>query len=101
MGIYVKGTNAFFLEWAAISSLPFSIDDPPRSRSGSAMDLNDLIVDLFNGCKTVNLRKGSLEPLQFPLWQQISTSTVTKGTLILLPNNNNNRKIAFNVPKGN
>ena len=67
MGIYVKGTNAFFLERAAISSLPFSIDDPPRSRSGSAMDLNDLIVDLFNGCKTANLRKGSQEPHSIPL----------------------------------
>ena len=67
MGIYVKGTNAFFLERAAISSLPFSIDDPPRSRSRSAMDLNDLIVDLFNGCKTVNLQKGSLEPYSIPL----------------------------------
>ena len=27
--MYVKGTNAFFLERAAISSLPFAIDDPP------------------------------------------------------------------------
>ena len=31
------------------------------------MDLNDLIVDLFNGCKTANLWKGSLELHSIPL----------------------------------
>ena len=65
--IYVKGTNAFFLERAAISTLPFCIDDPPRVRSGSSLDINDLIVDLYNGCKTANLRKGSLKPHSTPI----------------------------------
>lgn len=59
---YVKGSNAFFLERAAISSLLFVIDNPPRSRTGSSLDITDLIVDLLNGCKTANLCKGSLEP---------------------------------------
>ena len=66
--MYVKGTNAFFLERAAISSLPFAIDDPPKAKSGSsALDVNDLIVDLYNGCKTANLRKGSLVPHSVPI----------------------------------
>ena len=66
MGVYVKGTNSFFLERAAICTLPYSIDDPPRSKSGT-LDINDLIIDLYNGFKTANLRKGSLEPLSTPL----------------------------------
>lgn len=58
--IYVKGTNAFFLERASLSSLPFGIDDPPKSSKGS--DISDLVVDLFNGCKTANLKAGSILP---------------------------------------
>ena len=65
--MYVKGTNVFFSETAAISSLPFAIDDTPRSRSGSALDINDLIVDLYNGCKIANLRKNSLKPNSIPI----------------------------------
>ena len=56
--MYVKGTNAF-LKRVAISSLPFAIDDPPQSRIGSALDINNPIVDLCNSCKTANLRQGS------------------------------------------
>lgn len=29
--MYVKGTNAFFLERSSMSSLPFAIDDPPKT----------------------------------------------------------------------
>lgn len=42
-------------------SLPFAIDDPPKSSKGG--DMSDLVVDLFNGCKTANLKAGSLQPL--------------------------------------
>ena len=62
-----RAQNAFFLEWAAISTLSFSIDDPPQVRSGSSLDINDLIVDLYNDCKTAHLRKGSLEPHSTPI----------------------------------
>ena len=58
---HVKGTNAFFLERASLSSLPFAIDDPPQSNK--SCDLSDLVVDLYNGCKTANLKAGSLRPL--------------------------------------
>lgn len=63
--IYVKGTNAFFLERSSLSSLPFALDDPPKSAKGS--DLSDLVVDLYNGCKTANLKAGSLQPLSTSL----------------------------------
>ena len=65
--MYVKGSNAFFLERASISTLPFAIDDPPMAKSGSSLDINDLIVDMYNGCKTANLRKGSLKPFSIPI----------------------------------
>ena len=65
--MYVKGSNAFMLERATISSLPFAIDDPPMTKSGSSLDVNDLIVDLYNGCKTANLRRGSMVPHSIPI----------------------------------
>ena len=61
--LYVKGSNAFFLERASLSSLPFAIDDPPKTTKSGGCDISDLIVDLFNGCKTANLKAGSLQPL--------------------------------------
>ena len=70
--IYVKGTNTFFLERASLSSLPFAIDDPPKiSNKNSGIDINDLIVDLYNGCKTANLKVGSLQPPRYTgSWQR-------------------------------
>ena len=62
--MYGKGS---FLERAAISTLPFAIDDPPMAKSGSSLDINDLIIDTYNGCKTANLRKGSLQPFSVPI----------------------------------
>lgn len=63
--MYVKGSNAFFLERSAISSLPYAIDDPPKS--GNSVDVNELIMDLFNTCKNANLRRGSLIPESVPI----------------------------------
>ena len=65
--MYVKGSHAFFLERASISTLPLAIDDPTMAKSTSSLDVNDLIVDLCNGCKTANLRKGSLQPHSIPI----------------------------------
>ena len=68
-GMYVKGSNAFFLERSSVSSLPYAIDDPPKASKskGNSVDINDLVVDLYNGCKTANLRSGPLKPLSIPL----------------------------------
>ena len=63
--IYERGTNAFFLERASLSSLPFGIDDPPKGSKGN--DISDLIVDLYQGGKTANLHKGALSPKSLPL----------------------------------
>ena len=63
--LYERGTNAFFLERASMSSLPFGIDDPPKGSKGN--DISDLIVDLYQGGKTANLRKGALSPKSLPL----------------------------------
>ena len=68
VAMYIRGSNGFFLERAAISTLPIAIDDPPMAKSvSSSLDINDLIVDLYNGCKTANLRKGSSEPQSIPI----------------------------------
>lgn len=58
--IYVKGTNAFFLERASVSSLPFAIDDPPQSNNKSCV--NRLMAE------TANLKAGSLQPLYQSVW---------------------------------
>ena len=34
-----------------------------QEAEGGGLDISDLIVDLYNGCKTVNLKAGSLRPL--------------------------------------
>ena len=61
--IYVKGTNAFFLERASLSSLPFAIDNLPKAGKSGGTEISDLVVDPFNGCKIANLKAGSLLPL--------------------------------------
>ena len=42
--IYVKGSNAFFLERASLSSLPFAIDDPPKTSKSGGCDISDLVL---------------------------------------------------------
>ena len=64
---YESGTNAFFLERAALSSLPFPVDDPPQASSKAGGGISDLIVDLYQGGKTANLRKGALAPRSIPV----------------------------------
>ena len=66
--MYVNGSNAFSMERSSLSLL-YAIDDPPKASpsKGSCVDINSLIVDLFNGCQTANLRSGPLKPLLIPL----------------------------------
>ena len=66
---YVKGTNAFFRQRAMLSTLPFSIDDPPKSTArNSSVDVNELIIDFYNGGKTADLQKGSQKPRSIPVF---------------------------------
>ena len=63
--LYRRGTNVFLLERVELSSLPFGIDDPPKGQKGS--DISDLVIDLYQGGKTANLRKGAVCPKSLPL----------------------------------
>ena len=70
-GRYVKGTNAALMQRASRSSLPFCIEEAGskiKSRSNSNfLDLPELIVDLYNGARSANLKTGSLKPKSIPV----------------------------------
>ncbi len=68
---YVKGTNAYFIERSAKSTLPYAIDDPllkgtSKTSKANSLDLQELIVDIYNGAKSANANKGSRVPISAP-----------------------------------
>ena len=67
---FVKGTNSFFIDRSAESTLPYVIDDPNLKGNSSKtnfLDLNELIIDVYNGAKSANAVKGSKKPHSAPL----------------------------------
>lgn len=70
-GRYVKGTNAALMERSSRSTLPFCIEEAGskgKSRSKTNfLDLPELIIDLYNGAKSANLKTGSLKPKSIPV----------------------------------
>ena len=58
--IYEKVTNAFVLERASASSMPFAIINDPTKTPNKGCDLSDVIVELYNGGKYANVRSGTL-----------------------------------------
>ena len=60
---YTKCSKAFCLQRAAISSLPFGIDDP-----SFPVDLNEVVVSFYNGTISANVMCGSLLPLTCPIY---------------------------------
>ncbi len=76
-GFYSKGTSAYMMERSALSCFPYAIDDPNMgSYAGrKQLDVGELIVDLYNGAKTANLRSGALQPCSAPI---IATNTPPK-----------------------
>ncbi len=74
---YSKGSTAYMMERAALSCLPFAIDDPNMTTySGrKQLDVPELVVDLYNGAKTANLRSGALLPCSAPI---IATNSLPK-----------------------
>ena len=64
--IYEKVTNAYVLERASVSSLPFAIDDPTKVPS-KGCDLSDVIVELHNGGKHANVRSGAQYAKSIPI----------------------------------
>ena len=69
--VFVKGTNAAFLDRSSKSGLPYGIDDPNKGKSGfsksNMVDLGELAVDLYNGSRTANMKTGSLQPRAMPI----------------------------------
>lgn len=59
-------TNAYVIERASVSTLPFAIDDASKKPSKGS-DLNELVVDIYNQGRTGTLRKGSVLPVSCPL----------------------------------
>ena len=67
---YVKGTNAAFLERSCRSSLPFAIEEASKGISktkANQLDLTELIIDLYNGVRSTNMRTGSIKPKSIPV----------------------------------
>ena len=60
---YMKCSKAFCLQRAAISSLPFGIDDPTFPA-----ELNEVVVSFYNGTISANVMCGSILPLTCPIY---------------------------------
>ena len=54
---YVSGSTSFFLERSSLAMLPFGIDDPPEPNSKSTLKPSDVIVSIYNGAKTANMKR--------------------------------------------
>jgi len=66
---FVKGTNAIFMERASRSSLPFGIEEAQNSKKGSRakLDLTDLVIDLYDGTISANMKSGIMKPRSVPI----------------------------------
>lgn len=66
---YVKGTNALFMERASRSSLPFAIEEAMPSKKGkmNKLDLTELVIDLYDGAISANMKTGTLKPKSAPV----------------------------------
>ena len=59
-----KMTQALVHERSSASSIPFVIDDPPKSSSRyNTIDINDIIVDSYNGLMSGNVKSGCTRPV--------------------------------------
>ena len=68
---YVKGMNVAFMERANRSTLPFGTEEGAKGKKGRSrsnqLDLAELIVDLYNGSRTTNLKTGTMKPRSIPV----------------------------------
>lgn len=69
ISLYVKGTNALFMERASRSSLPFGIEEAMPSKKGkmNKLDLTELVIDLYDGAISANMKTGTLKPKSAPV----------------------------------
>ena len=65
------------MERSTLSCLPYGIDDPNMGTYAGRkqLDIGELVVDLYNGAKTANLRTGALLPCSAPI---VATNTPPK-----------------------
>ena len=66
---YVKSTNAVFMERACKTTLPFGIEEaiPARKGKGNKLDLTELVIDLYDGAISANMKTGALKPKTVPV----------------------------------
>ena len=64
--VYERVTNAFIMERASVSTLPFGVDDP-AAESSKQYNLPEALVDLYNGGRRANSNKGATSALSIPL----------------------------------
>ena len=64
--MYEKVTNAFVFERASVSTIPFAVDNPSKQVT-KQNDLNDMVVDFYNGGKTASLQRGVVSAKSIPL----------------------------------
>lgn len=71
LSLYVKGTNAAFLERSNRSTLPFGIEEGARGKKGKSranqLDMPELIIELYNGSRMTNLKSGTMKPRSIPV----------------------------------
>ena len=59
-----KMTQAIVHERSSAFSIPFVIDDPPKLSSRyNTIDINDVIVDSYNGLQSRNVKRGCTRPV--------------------------------------
>ena len=59
-----KVTQALVHERSSVSSIPYVIDNPPKSASRyNSIDINDVIVDSYNGLMSGNVKSGCTAPM--------------------------------------
>ena len=91
---YVKGTNAFFIDWSSESTLAYyRIDDPLSSTLSNTnlLDVRELIVNLYNGAKSANALKdpkGLVQLLLLP--QTLTWRTIPSKHSLLVSSSKNN-----------
>lgn len=64
---YVSGSTSFFLERCGASTLPFGVDDPPKPNSKALLNPADIIISVYNGSKTANM-KSNITPHSCPIF---------------------------------
>jgi len=65
---FVKGTSALFMERVCSSTIPFGIEEAVSSKKGKVkLNLTELVIDLYDGAISANMKTGSLAPKFVPV----------------------------------